>query len=255
MPLGVKRIHKSHPEIPQSTIKFTIKMERHCLSNTSLPRSGQPRKLTEEDRGHLYDVISMDPHIKYRDLIDEVDEKVKQESIRRLLNEMDLRKWRQLSRPALCRIYAAKRLQWAKKYENFTPENWTQVCQSDECSVALSTFTRHSEQIQTHGINEKPHGRAVKQTFWADFGESRRTGLVPLDGNLEASCGGVDRFIIEALYRAFLSLSDQEISLCMIMHLLIELVLYKIFWWNWVLKQWSGHHIPQTLILLNIYGN
>lgn len=50
---------------------------------------------------------------------------------------------------------------------------------------------------------KKPHGRVMKQMFWAGFGESWRTGLVPLDGNPKSPRGGVDRFIIEALYSAF----------------------------------------------------
>lgn len=80
-----------------------------CVSSTSavdlktLPRSGRPRKLTEEDRDQLYDVISTEPCVKYQDLMDEVDNTVKKESIRRLVNEMALRKWRQLSQPALSR--------------------------------------------------------------------------------------------------------------------------------------------------------
>lgn len=68
-----------------------MKVERQRFSNASLPRSDRSRKLTE-DRDHLYDVVSVNPPIKYRDLIDEVDEKVKKESICRLLNETGLRK-------------------------------------------------------------------------------------------------------------------------------------------------------------------
>lgn len=40
--------------------------------------------------------------------------------------------------------------------------------------------------------------------FWAAFGGSRRTGLIPLYGNPESARGGIDRFVIERLYRSIL---------------------------------------------------
>lgn len=41
--------------------------------------------------------------------------------------------------------------------------------------------------------------------FWAAFsGIPRKTGLIPLFGNPESARGGVDRFVIEALYRRIL---------------------------------------------------
>ena len=50
------------------------------------------------------------------DLLQSVDEAVKERSIRRLLNEMGRRKWRQLRRPELSEIHARKRLAWAHEY-------------------------------------------------------------------------------------------------------------------------------------------
>lgn len=88
---GYKRIYKKHPEIPISTIKSTIYNERKRLDNHSLPRSGRPNVLTEEQRDHLYDLITNNPDMKMRDLLESVDEAVKERSIRRLLNEMGRR--------------------------------------------------------------------------------------------------------------------------------------------------------------------
>ena len=62
-----------------------------------------------------------------RDLLESVDEAVKERSIRRLLNEMGRRKWRQLRRPELSEIHARKCLAWAHEYASFTPEDWAQV--------------------------------------------------------------------------------------------------------------------------------
>ncbi|KAK7995035.1 hypothetical protein PG990_013808 [Apiospora arundinis] len=40
---GYKAIHRKHPQIPVSTIRYTIKMEPLRKENASLPRSGRPR--------------------------------------------------------------------------------------------------------------------------------------------------------------------------------------------------------------------
>ena len=89
---GYKKIHKKHPEIPLSTIKSTIYNERKRLDNHSLPRSGRPHGLTEEQRDHLYNLVTANPDIKMRDLLESVDTAVNERSIRRLLKEMGHRK-------------------------------------------------------------------------------------------------------------------------------------------------------------------
>lgn len=40
--------------------------------------------------------------------------------------------------------------------------------------------------------------------FWAGFGEDIRTGLIALDGDPEARHGGVSRWVISAVYQAYL---------------------------------------------------
>lgn len=132
---GAKRIHQKHPEIPLNTIKTTIRRENQRLNNVSQPRSGRPRQLTEEQRDHLYDLTTTNPHIKMHDLLEEVDHAVKERSIRNLLHEMGRRKWRQLQRPEITEFHAQKRLAWAQEYEHFMPQDWARVRWSDECTV------------------------------------------------------------------------------------------------------------------------
>ncbi len=75
---GARRIQKYRfPEIPLSTISYTLTMERKRINSASLPRSGQPRKLTEEDRDRVNDAIQNNPAITREDLLNEVDYKVK----------------------------------------------------------------------------------------------------------------------------------------------------------------------------------
>ena len=106
------KIHSIHPEVPLSTIKSTCRKEHERTNNQSKRRPGAPRKLSEEQRDHLYDLaVHENPHIKNRELVEEVDEAVKKRSIQRLLREMGKSKWRQKQRPEIKAHQAVERLQ------------------------------------------------------------------------------------------------------------------------------------------------
>jgi transposase len=95
--LSQPKIKQLHPEIPLGTIKSTLRREALRVNNVTRPRSGQPRKLNEEERDHIHDLTTENPHIKIRDLLAEVDHKVKKRSIQRLLHEMGHGKQLQLN--------------------------------------------------------------------------------------------------------------------------------------------------------------
>jgi transposase len=209
--LSFSQIHRHHPEVCLKTIQTTVYRENHRINNESRKRSGAPRKLSEEQRDHIYDLATHNPHIKNRDLLEEVDEAIKKRSIQRLLREMGKRKWKQKQRPEIKAYHAEKRLEWAHTYEQYTSHSWASVKWSDECTVERGrgiqpvwTFTRPSDQMIEQDVHEKRCGKSVKKMFWAAFGQDRRTGLVPLDGDPESRRGGVTAKVIVDLYQAFL---------------------------------------------------
>jgi len=209
---------KRFPDIPRSTIQYTLTQESKRQKQQSLARSGGPRKLTEDDRDHIYETIQQNPSILVADLLAEVDYKVKRTSIWRLTHEMGLRKWRKMQRPTLTPLSAEKRLTWARRYEHFTSEDWARVYWSDECTIERGigqrrewTFTRPKDQLWEH--EEEGHqvqmiptrGKQIKQMFWAAFsGLPRRSGLIPLFGDPQSRRGGVSSRTIEELYRRVL---------------------------------------------------
>lgn len=186
----------------------------------SKPRSGRPKKLTEEDKQRLLNVIEDNPRVTHEDLLSEVSHKVKIDSIRRLLNCENLRKWRCSWRPYLTEEHAQKRLRWAVRYRHFTPEDWARVYWSDECTVERGigvrrewSFVRPKDQPRQGQCQGLPiRNKQVKQMFWAAYsGAPRRTGLIPLFGDPNSERGGVNRFVIRDLYLRILPiLIDSE---------------------------------------------
>lgn len=204
-----KQIHAEYPGIPIPTIKYTIQKANKRIKNETLPRSGRPRKLDEDDRQNLLDAIDINPRITYEDLLTTVDHKVKRNSIWRLLHEEGRRKWLVLDRPALTPEHATARRRWAERYAHFTPLDWARVYWSDECTIERGigarreyTFTPRSQQIPERDVRGVPTpGKQTKQMFWAAFsGSTRRTGLIPLFGNPEAERIGITSFVIRDLY-------------------------------------------------------
>jgi hypothetical protein len=205
------------PDIPRSTIQYTLTQEVKRQKQQSLPRSGTPRKLTGEDRDHIYDTIQENPSILIEDLLGEIDYKVHRQSIWRLTHEMGLRKWRKMQRPSLTPLHAEKRLNWARRYQHFTSTDWARVYWSDECTVERGigqrqewTFIRPKDQLSQHSEGPQvqmvpARGKQIKQMFWAAFsGLPRRSGLIPLFGDPTSRRGGVSSRTIEELYRRIL---------------------------------------------------
>jgi hypothetical protein len=141
-------------------------------------------------------------------MLAEVDFCVSMRSIQRLLHEMGLEA---ASRPELLPRHATQCLAWARRYEHYTLEDWAGVKWTDECSAergagvqAIWTFLRPSEQLAAGDVCTRRTGKGVKQMFWAGFGQTIRTGLVPLNGDPDVDRGGVNSTHIQALYSAWL---------------------------------------------------
>ena len=79
--------------MPISTIKPIVYLANKRAKNKPLARPGRPRVLDGDDKAKLLNAIDENPRTTYDDLLFEVDNKVKKESICRLLVEEGRRKW------------------------------------------------------------------------------------------------------------------------------------------------------------------
>lgn len=222
--LSYRQIHEQLPHIPIATLKTTVQRERKRERNTTLPRPGRPRKLSDNDKERVIDLIEENPRVKCEDLLAEVDHKVCRMSIWRLLRESNKRKWRCLRRPELSPEIAEKRLAWALRWRYQTSEQWRRVFWSDESTVERGrgvrrewTFTRPKDQLREHDVDTYPH-HGIKQMFWAAFsGSGRRSGLIPLYPEDETQ-RGVNRWVILETYSRVLPTLMTGVSDAIFMH-------------------------------------
>lgn len=207
------RIQHEFPNVPRSTIVTTCRREAlRGQRNITRPRSGRPRNLTDFDRDMIFDAIQGNPSIKYNALLDLVDHKIGRETLRKLLKDFGLRKWRKIKRPQLTDNDARLRLAWAQRYHDFTPEDWSRVYWSDETSIergsgenAEWSFLRPKDQARKGEVKPIPLGKQLRQMFWASFsGDPRRTALIPLFGHPDSPRGGVNSIRILETYQQWL---------------------------------------------------
>lgn len=86
------KIHNKHPEVPRSTIVDTCRKEALRTNNESRPRSGTKRVISEEQRDMLYEEAITAPKISYEALQAQIAPDASVRSIKRLFQEMNLRK-------------------------------------------------------------------------------------------------------------------------------------------------------------------
>lgn len=207
------QIRERYPHIPIGTIRTTIRRSSmRGPGQETLPRSGTPQKLNNYEKSLLIQAIEENPRIKYSELLALVDCKVSRQTIWRLFQSSNHRKWLVLQRPELKPEHAHRRLQWANMVQDFDENKWKQVFWSDESTVERGkgarreyTFTQPKFQIPARDIEEIPVHKGVKQMFWAAFsGCGRRSGLIPLFGNPDSPRGGINRTVILNLYQSVL---------------------------------------------------
>jgi transposase len=80
----------------------------------SLPRNGRPEKLTHRERRYIKQLVRRRPKLAYKALVGHVDTKVSYSTIRRVLRQHNLRKWRSMKRIKLTKEGAREHLKFAR---------------------------------------------------------------------------------------------------------------------------------------------
>jgi transposase len=105
-------------------------------SGKSSPRSGRPTKINARDLRRVLRIISINPFISPKDLINQAGLGVSVPTLRTALKKEGIHHYKALRRPKLNELLARKRLAFARRYINEPAAFWHNWVFSDETTVA-----------------------------------------------------------------------------------------------------------------------
>ncbi|BDD61133.1 hypothetical protein MAP00_009285 [Monascus purpureus] len=164
-----RRIHQKYPQIPVSTIRYTIISQDDRKDHISKPRSDRPPVPSPEQKTHLHQLAIEDPHIKMCELQAAVDSTPSKSTVPHLSQPCNLymKKWNRESSQKLLK----------KMLLNILLEL---SIERGKGARSLYTFNSPCCQPIEHDIHAIRCGKGVKQMFWTGFQFDKCTGLVPL---------------------------------------------------------------------------
>ena len=183
--------------VSRSNLKYALKRYRETGRYTRRPGSGGIRcTSTRDDRFIILEVLRnrflTAVEIRQRlQMIRGVN--VSERTIRRRMEERDLRARRPARGPELERHHRVARLRFAREHANWTLEEWANVLWTDECKVALRAPDGRERVYRRSGERFIPattrqtvsfHGGSV--TVWGGISSDARTELTIVEGRLNS---------------------------------------------------------------------
>jgi transposase len=138
--LGQREISK-RLKFSRGAIQTIIKRSGESGSYINRPKCGRNQKTTvHEDR--ILVAMSQKERTKSSlaisgELENEFIVKISSRTVRRCVLEVGLRGCKARKKPLLAAANVKKRLKWAKKYENWTIDDWSKIIWSDETNIGV----------------------------------------------------------------------------------------------------------------------
>jgi len=159
-----ERLAVSKTAVHQAVVKF-----KHCGSYSDCKRSGRPRKTPRRDDILIKRCVVKSPTCsatKIRAERGETGSRISRRTISRCLNDkFGLKSWKPARKPRLTPAMKLKRLQFAKKYRDWTSQRWSRVLFSDETiqqfalrkrTVRRPPGTRYNERFTQQTMKHPP---------------------------------------------------------------------------------------------------
>jgi transposase len=140
----------------ESTVKFWLKRFRETGDVEELPRSGRPRKTTEEEDEVIVGAVKEDDEVLIKDIATKLKRQrieISPSTIRRRLVEAGV-EWKPvIMKPLLSENHRRNRLEWAQQHIEI---NWNEILFTDESTIKLFYYRSKAWR--------KPGGRVVRRT-------------------------------------------------------------------------------------------
>ncbi|DAZ94294.1 TPA: hypothetical protein N0F65_012063 [Lagenidium giganteum] len=131
--------------MPPSSVANIVRRARKRESYDSAPRSARPRKTSPMLDRIIVRAAKADPNVAASDVAAHLEENhgvsVLPQTIRNRMRAADFHGRAKRKKPYLTKKHKTKRLEYARKYAQYTVEDWKKVLFSDECSVEKSGST------------------------------------------------------------------------------------------------------------------
>lgn len=129
--------------LPKSTVCNIVQRGKVSAYGTRKTRSGRPRVTTPRDDNMIKRLATTNPSISSTEIRCQLPLRCSTQTIRRrLVNQFNLRAHRPAKKPLLTPNQRKKRLQFCKRYSNWTIDDWKEVLFSDE-----SLFSQFGSQV------------------------------------------------------------------------------------------------------------
>lgn len=182
--------------IPRQTVLSFLKRLNQRQSTENLHRSGRPRKTTATADRWLVRTALAETRLPLKELKSICNIPLSTRTIQRRLEEENIRKWRGVKRALLDNNHAKQRLEWARKHQHWTIEQWARVVWSDESAIKKNSDTktvwvwRHQNQREKYlpiNVVGKKRDGGLSQMVWGCFAGNKLGPLVFIDENINAS--------------------------------------------------------------------
>jgi len=138
-----ERLSVSKTAVHQAVVKF-----KNCGSYSDCTRSGRPRKTTRRNDILIERCVVKPPTCsakKIRAELGETGSRIsRRTNSRRLTDEFGLKSRKPARKPRLASAMKLKRLQFAKKYKDWTSQQWSRVLFSDETTIQQFTSRKRT---------------------------------------------------------------------------------------------------------------
>jgi DNA invertase Pin-like site-specific DNA recombinase len=137
------RLIATQTRVAKSTVATVLQSIEVRLSQDKVPRSGRPKKTTSRLDHKIVRIAEnsekLNAVVIARQLAELNLANISRQTVRRRLNEANHHGRALVSKPLLKNHHIKARLEFAKKYQNWTVMDWNKVLWSDESKICLNS--------------------------------------------------------------------------------------------------------------------
>jgi len=159
---------------PKSTVLSFYNRVQKRRDVKNLPIRGRHKIIDTRTHRRLVREFKKTRHLPLSELRNKVAPHASVKTIKRALASVNIKKWRARKRAFLKDEHAVKRLAWAKKYKDWTNEDFEGVIFSDECMVekfkeskGIWVFRTPEEKWHKDCIHGVTKGHGIRLIVWA----------------------------------------------------------------------------------------